>query len=45
MTNLEYYREKIKDFLDDNLSYRYELSDTFGYEIDYGENYVNRFIN
>lgn len=45
MINLEFYREKIKDFLDDNLSFRDELSNTFGYEVNYRENFVSKFID
>lgn len=45
MTNLEFYRKEIKDYLDDNLSNRDLLSETFGYKIGYGENFVRKFVD
>lgn len=45
MINLEFYREKINEFLDNNLSFRNELSNTFGYEVNWGENFVSKFID
>lgn len=45
MTNLEFYREKIKDFLDENLKYINLLNERFGYKVDYGENYTDKFVD
>lgn len=45
MINLEFYREKIKDFLDGNLKYINLLNGRFGYKVDYGENYADKFVD
>ena len=45
MIKLEFYRDKIKDFLDENLSYAYRLEQEFEIKMNYGDNYIDKFIN
>lgn len=45
MIKLEFYRDKIKDFLDENLSYAHRLEQEFEIKMNYGDNYIDKFIN
>ncbi len=45
MINLEYHREKIKDFLDENLRYAHRLEQEFEIKMNYGDNYIDKFLN
>ena len=45
MTNLEFYREKIKDFFIKNLKCINLQNERFGYKVDYGENYTDKFVD
>ena len=45
MIKLEFYRDKIKDFLDENPKYINLLNERFGCKVDYGENYTDKFVD